>query len=96
MEQMKTKTMAEIYLRQGHLLEAYEILRTLAEEDPSDLEVMEKLRILRLKMGLASSSTRSQVPSSALPSCQPKEDRVEFLRKWLFNIQSRRKRGRND
>jgi hypothetical protein len=92
MEQMKTKTMAEIYLRQGHLLEAYEILRALAEQDPSDQEVTDKLRILRLKMGLVSSPTRSRVPSSAPPSAIPKEDRVEFLRKWLSNIQSRRKK----
>ena len=88
MEQMKTKTMAEIYLRQGHLLEAYEILRTLAEQDPSDQEVIDKLRILRLKMGLVSSPTRSP----GRPSAVPKEDRVEFLRRWLSNIQSRRKK----
>jgi hypothetical protein len=84
MEQIKTKTMAEIYLKQGHLLEAYEILRTVAEKDPSDQEVMEKLRILRLKMGLISSPSHS--------SALPKEDRIEFLRKWLAHIQSRRKK----
>jgi hypothetical protein len=92
MEQMKTKTMAEIYLRQGHLVEAYEILRDLAEKDPSDQEVTDKLRILRLKMGLISSPTRSRASSSALPSASPKEDRVEFLKKWLSNIQSRREK----
>ena len=92
MEQMKTKTMAEIYLRQGHLPEAYEILRALAEQNPSDWEVTDKLRILRLKMGLVSSPARSRVPSSAAPPAVSKEDRVECLRKWLSNIQSRRKR----
>ena len=83
MEQIKTKTLAEVYLKQGHFLEAYEILRTLAEKDPSDQEIMEKLRTLRLRMGLASPS----VPSSSLP----KEDRIKLLKGWLSNIQSRRR-----
>ncbi len=95
MEQMRTKTMAEIYLKQGHLVEAYEILRTLAEKDPSDREIAEKLRVLKLKMGLAEPLARSRTVASDLPSpsqSSPREDRVEILRKWLSKIQSRRKR----
>jgi Tetratricopeptide repeat len=84
MEQIKTKTMAEIYLKQGHLQEAYDILKTLAEKDPSDQEVREKLRILNLKMGLISPPS----PSSVLS----KEERIEFLERWLTHIQSRRKK----
>ncbi len=44
MEPMKTKTLAEIYLKQGHLQEAYDIFKALAEKDPSDQEVRERLR----------------------------------------------------
>ena len=83
MEQIKTKTMAEIYLKQGHLQEARDIFKTLAEKDPSDQEVREKLRILNLKVGLISPPS----PSSVLS----KEERIEFLERWLTHIQSRRK-----
>ncbi len=50
MEELKTKTLAEIYIKQGHLQDAYEILRALAEKDPSDQEVREKLEDLRKKV----------------------------------------------
>ena len=33
MDRMTTKTLAEIYLQQGHLQEAYEIFKALAERD---------------------------------------------------------------
>jgi hypothetical protein len=47
MEDLKTKTLAEIYLKQGHLQDAYEILHALAEKDPADGEIKEKLKELR-------------------------------------------------
>ncbi len=50
MEELKTKTLAEIYLKQGHLQEAYEIFQALAEKDPSDQEIREKLEELRKKV----------------------------------------------
>ncbi len=50
MEELRTKTLAEIYLKQGHLQEAYEIFQALAEKDPSDQEVREKLEELRTKI----------------------------------------------
>jgi hypothetical protein len=84
MEQIKTKTMAEIYLKQGHLQEALDIFKTLAEKNPSDQEVREKLRILNLRIGLISPPS----PSSVLS----REERIEFLERWLAHIQSRRKK----
>jgi hypothetical protein len=84
MEQIKTKTMAEIYLKQGHLQEARDIFKTLAEKDPSDQEVRKKLRILNLKIGLISPPSPSLVLS--------REERIEFLERWLTHIQSRRKK----
>ncbi len=50
MEELRTKTLAEIYLKQGHLQEAYEIFQALAEKNPSDQEVREKLEELRKKI----------------------------------------------
>ncbi len=50
MEELKTRTLAEIYLRQGHLQEAYDIFQALAERDPSDRELLEKLKELREKI----------------------------------------------
>jgi len=82
MEQMKTKTMAEIYLKQGHLREAYEIFKVLAEEDPGDMEAGEKLRLLSQKLGFAASSTS--------PTACSKERVLQALEQWLANIQIRR------
>ena len=82
MEQIKTKTMAEIYLKQGHLEEAYEIFRTLAEKDPEDREVAEKLRTLGQTLGL--------VTPAILPEARSKNETLQTLQKWLANIQTRR------
>ena len=82
MEQIKTKTMAEIYLKQGHLHEAYEIFKALAEKDPWDREIIEKLRLLSQKLGPAASSIS--------PMAHSKEKTLQALEKWLVNIQMRR------
>jgi hypothetical protein len=82
MEQIKTKTLAEIYLKQGHLQEAYEIFESLAKRDPGDREIGERLRILSQKLGL--------VTSSAPPGTRSKEEMLRTLVKWLVNIQTRR------
>ena len=82
MEQMKTKTMAEIYLKQGHLQEAYEIFNTLADKNPEDREVGEKLRILGQKLGLVAPAISSEARS--------KNETLQTLQKWLANIQARR------
>ncbi len=79
MEQIKTKTMAEIYLKQGHLQEAYEIFKVLAERDPANQEIGEKLGLLSQKLGLAVSSTS--------PRARSKEKTLQALEKWLANIQ---------
>ncbi len=84
MEKLKTKTLAEIYSRQGHLREAYEILQGLAQEDPTDQEVKEKLKLLDKELGLSS-------PSSPQPPVSRKEQ-LRLLEEWLFNIQKRRKK----
>jgi hypothetical protein len=57
MDRVATKTLAEIYLKQGHLREAYEIFKILAEKDPSDPEmqkrVVEQEKIRHLEKWLA-------------------------------------------
>jgi len=83
MDRMTTKTLAEIYLQQGHLQEAYEIFKALAERDPNNMEI--KLRLEELSKQLN--------PSSPLPHPPPrsKEEKIRFLERWLVNIRERRR-----
>jgi tetratricopeptide (TPR) repeat protein len=83
MDRMATKTLAEIYLQQGHLQEAYEIYKTLAERDPNNKEIMLKLEEL----------TKQLNPSSPLPHPSPrsKEEQIRFLERWLVHIRGRRR-----
>ena len=80
-ERMMTKTLAEIYLQQGHAKEAFEILKTLHERDPSDREVEEKLKELSQKYGF-----------SLLPAAEarPVEERIRILQEWLDRIKERK------
>ena len=82
MDQMTTKTLAEIYLQQGHLQEAYEMYEALAEKDPFDAEIQERLEELREKLH----------PSSASTFLYPlsRKEKIEHLEKWLANIRKRR------
>ncbi|HUL32199.1 MAG TPA: tetratricopeptide repeat protein [Thermodesulfobacteriota bacterium] len=72
---MTTKTLAEIYLQQGHLQQAYEIYKALAEKDPSDMEVKKRLEELEEKLH---------------PSPLSREEKIRHLEKWLTNIRRRR------
>jgi len=80
--QIVTKTLAELYLQQGHLQEAFEIYQRLAEKDPFDPEI--QMRIKELKEQLPPS------PSADLFSHHPKAERIRVLEKWLSNIRRRR------
>jgi len=75
--------LAEIYIRQGHLQEAFEIYQALVEKDPGDLEARERLNSLSQRLGFLSSR-----PSTA----RSKEEKIRVLQGWLANIQNRRKR----
>jgi tetratricopeptide (TPR) repeat protein len=83
MDRMATKTLAEIYIQQGHFQEAYEIFKALAEKDPNNMEI--KLRLEELRKQLT--------PSSPLPHSLPrsKEEKIRFLERWLANIRERRR-----
>ncbi len=83
MDRLATKTLAEIYLRQGFFREALEIFKALAEKDPQDMEVQKRLEELREKL---------PPPPVHLPDPPAKEDKIRHLEKWLENI---RKRGKN-
>jgi hypothetical protein len=83
MDRLVTKTLAEIYLRQGYFQEAYQIFKALSEKDPSDTEIQERLRVLGEKLRIA--------PSSKQQTLRSHEERMRFLKKWLANIQERRR-----
>jgi len=82
MDRMVTKTMAELYLQQGHLEEAYEIYRALAEKDPFDPEIQERVKELKEKLH------PSPPPKFSHPLSM--EERIRYLEKWLANIRKRR------
>jgi predicted Zn-dependent protease len=80
MDRMVTKTLAEIYLKQGDLRKAYEILKVLSEQAPSDKETQRKLIELSERLGVS------------LPPLHTKEERIRILKKVLTQIRERRNR----
>jgi hypothetical protein len=82
MDRIPTKTLAEIYLQQGHLQEAYDIFKTLVEKDPFDQELQEKVKELKEKL-------HPSPPSNFLHPLS-KDERIRHLEKWLDNIRKRR------
>jgi thioredoxin-like negative regulator of GroEL len=83
MDRMITKTLAEIYLKQGDLRKAYEILKVLSEQDPFDQETQQKLIELSERLGV--------FPPPLYPADHTKEERIRILKKVLGNIRERRK-----
>jgi predicted Zn-dependent protease len=81
MGRLITKTLAEIYLKQGHLKEAYEIYKALAENDPSDPEIQTRLKELKEELGVTPSTRKSGLL---------KEEKIRILEKWLANVQERK------
>ena len=83
MDRIITKTLAEIYLQQGHFQEAYEIFKALSEKDPFNAEIQKRLNELSEKLGLSSTSIQRPARSN--------EEKIRLLERWLANIQKRRK-----
>ncbi len=84
MDRIMTKTLAEIYIQQGHFEEAYEILKALSEKDPSDMEIQKRLMELSEKLKRSSPLTDQSIRTT--------EEKIRLLERWLANIQER-KRG---
>jgi len=82
MKQILTKTLARIYIQQGHLQEAYEIFKTLAEKDPSDLEIQRKVTELREKLRPS--------PPPHFPRPLSMDEKLRHLEKWLANIRKQK------
>ena len=83
MDRMITKTLAEIYLKQGDLRKAYEIFKVLSEQDPSDRDLQTKLIELSERLGLS--------PPSLGPTARSTEEKIRLLKKVLANIRQRRR-----
>jgi ribosomal protein L29 len=82
MDRIITKTLAEIYLQQGHLQEAYEIFKALAEKDPSDTEIQRRVKELKEKLHPS--------PLSDFPYPSSREEKIRHLEKWLANIRKQK------
>jgi predicted Zn-dependent protease len=78
-----TKTLAEVYLQQGHLQKAYEIFKVLSEKDPSDTEIQKRLKELREKLNPS--------PASIQEPARSAEERIHILKRWLANIRERKR-----
>jgi tetratricopeptide (TPR) repeat protein len=83
MDRVITKTMAELYFRQGHYQEAYEIYTALAEKDPFDPEIEKRLKELESKL--------KSLPPPDFTTLLSVENRIRNLEKWLANLRKRRK-----
>ena len=83
MERIITETLAEIYIQQGHLQEAYEILRALSEKDPTNIQIQKKLSELGQKLNPSS-------PSVVQPASST-DEKIRLLKRWLYNIRERRR-----
>ena len=83
MDRMITKTLAEIYLKQGDLRKAYEILKVLSEQEPSDKETQQKLIELSERLGVS--------PPTLHPADHIQKERIRILKKVLTHIRERRK-----
>ena len=81
MDRVATKTLAEIYLKQGHFQEAYEIFKALAEKDPFNREIQERLEELREKLS----------PPHYSQPLQSTKEKIRYLERWLANIRKRRR-----
>ena len=87
MERMISKTLAEIYLQQGHLQEAYQILKALLERDPSNQEVQKKLMEVSERLGIEMSPKPETVPSRLSD-----DEKIRLLTRWLANIRKQRRK----
>jgi len=87
MERVVTKTLAEIYLQQGHLQEAYQILEALSEKDPSNEEIREKLKNVSERLGIS-----RPLESEKAPSVLSNDEKIRLLTQWLANIQKQRRK----
>jgi Xaa-Pro aminopeptidase len=83
MDQLASKTLADVYMKQGHFHEAYEILKSLSEKYPSDVGVRMKLEEAKEKLGLPFFQLRA--PAS------PPGEKIQVLEQWLSNIRKREK-----
>ena len=81
MDRLYTKTLAEIYLQQGHLENAYSIFKALSEKNPADTELQNRVRELEEKL---------EGPPSRPPAEPSLEKKKRTLEKWLANIRDRR------
>jgi len=83
MDQLASKTLADVYMKQGHFQQAYEILKSLSEKDPSDAEVRMKLEEAKEKLGLPFSQLHRPVASPG--------GKIQILEQWLSNIKKTEK-----
>ncbi|OPY87395.1 MAG: Tetratricopeptide repeat protein [Syntrophaceae bacterium PtaU1.Bin231] len=78
----QTVTMADLYVRQGHLDEAAGLLERIVQQDPNDAQALRLLSEVREKMAMH----RTETPEKELHL-------VAELQRWLDNLERMRSHG---
>ena len=80
---ISTNTIAEIYIKQGHLKRALEIYRDILAADPENIAIQNKMEALMEKIKGSGSTTEADIP--LYPSKAGKI--IARLNKWLSNLE---------
>jgi len=87
-ENIATPTIAEIYVKQGHLDKALEVYREILAADPGAREIVQRVvELSRLTSGETGSDPGLPAVTGA---ATPTERKIRFLKNWLQNIQNLR------
>ncbi|MBW2055875.1 MAG: tetratricopeptide repeat protein [Deltaproteobacteria bacterium] len=90
-EKIATKTLAELYLEQGDTRKALEIYQQVLEQEPSNEEIREAIRVLESRVKRpAQANTVDQGDGTG------RSEKIKKLEKWrekIRNIQRRRRQG---
>jgi len=92
-QEIATKTLAQLYLRQGNPEKALEIYLRILKREPEDTEIREAIKNLRREM-----ARRSQLPRADSSQDLTKTEKIRNLERWRENIRmiraQRRSRGK--
>lgn len=88
--EIATKTLAELYLKQGNPQKALEVYRRILKREPENAEIHEAIRNLNRTMAQETGS-HNLSPSQE----QATIEKIKYLERWRDNIRRIRERRKN-